>query len=281
MYLEKFDLEGKIIIMTGAGRGLGKAMSLALARAGAHIVAAARTLEQIEQTAREVRELGRQAIAVPTDITKREQIDALVEKTLKEFGSIDVLFNNAGDGSSIMGKSILDITEDEWRWGIDVNLTGAFLCSQAVARHMLPRRKGKIINIASGFGLRGTPVIIYSAAKAGLVNLTQSLAFNWAPSNIQVNCIAPGYLPTTPPGDEQTRRGREITASRVPLRRLGEPREMGALAVFLASEASNYITGQTIVIDGGGLAGGYAPIVGAISRREEGLSTQEVIKTLV
>jgi NAD(P)-dependent dehydrogenase (short-subunit alcohol dehydrogenase family) len=281
MFLEKFDLEGKVIVVTGAGRGLGKAMSLALARAGAHIVAAARTLEQIEETAQAVRELGRQAIAISTDITKRAQIKAMVEKALKEFGSIDVLFNNAGNGSSVMHKSILDITEEEWRWGIDVNLTGAFLCSQAVARHMLPKKKGKIINIASGFGLRASPVVIYSAAKAGLINLTQSLAFNWAPYNIQVNCIAPGFLPTVPSEDEQTRKGREITASRVPMRRLGEPKELGGLAVFLASEASSYVSGQTIVFDGGGLAGGYAPIVGAISRREKGLDTQEVIKSLI
>jgi NAD(P)-dependent dehydrogenase (short-subunit alcohol dehydrogenase family) len=281
MFLEKLSLEGKVVIMTGAGRGLGKAMSLALARAGANIVAAARTQEQIEQTAKEVRALGRKALAIPTDITKREQIQELVNKTLKEFGTIDVLFNNAGDGSAVMGKTILELSEEDWHIGLAVNLTGAFFCAQAVGQHMIANKRGKIINISSGFGLRGSPIIIYSAAKAALINLTQSLAFNWAPYNIQVNCIAPGWLPTTPPKDELTRKGREITASRIPLRRVGLPEEMGGLAVFLASEASNYISGQTILIDGGGLAGGYAPIVEAISRSTEKMSQQQVLKSMV
>lgn len=281
MFLEKFDLEGKVILVTGAGRGLGRAMSLALARAGAHIVAAARTTAQLERVVEEVRGLGRRAIALPTDITLKSQVEEMVSRAGVELGAIDVLINNAGDGSATMGQSILDLTEEEWRRGMDVNLTGAFFCSQAVGRRMLPRKRGKIINIASGFGMRGSPAIIYSAAKAGLINFTQSLAFNWAPYNIQVNCIAPGWLPTTPPENEEVRKGREITASRIPLRRVGLPEEMGGLAVFLSSGASDYVTGQTILVDGGGLAGGYAPLMGAVSRSAAGMSTTDVLKSMV
>lgn len=281
MFLEKLDLEGKVILVTGAGRGLGRAMSLALARAGAHIVAAARTVTQLERVVDEVRGLGRRALAISTDITIQSQVEDMASRAEAELGAIDVLINNAGDGSSVMGKSVLDLTEEEWRLGIDINLTGAFFCSQAVGRRMIPRRRGKIINIASGFGMRGSPAIIYSAAKAGLINLTQSLAFNWAPHHVQVNCIAPGWLPTTPPENEEVRKGREITASRIPMRRVGLPEEMGGLAVFLSSEASDYVTGQTILVDGGGLAGGYAPLAGAVSRSSTGMSAKDVLKSMV
>ncbi|MBI2878019.1 MAG: SDR family oxidoreductase [Candidatus Tectomicrobia bacterium] len=281
MFLEQFDLEDRIILVTGAGRGLGRAMSLALARAGAHIVAASRTAAQLEQVVEEVRGLGRRAVAIPTDITTKSQVEAMVSRAEAELGPVDVLINNAGDGSTSMGQSVLELTEEEWRRGIDVNLTGAFLCSQAAGRYMLPRKRGKIINISSGFGMRGSPAIIYSVAKAGLINLTQSLAFNWAPYNLQVNCIAPGWLPTTPPESEEVRKGREITASRIPMRRVGLPEEMGGLAVFLSSAASDYVTGQTILVDGGGLAGGYAPLLGAVSRSATGMSTKDVLKSMV
>lgn len=268
MFMEKFSLEGKVAIITGAGRGLGRAQALEMAKAGADIVCAARTVSQIEDTAEEVRKLGRRAIAVPTDVTSSEQVNRLVERTIEEFGRVDILVNNAGGGTG-GGKPIHELTDAEWHYGIDVNLSSTFYGCRAVYPHMVRQGKGKIINIASGWGMRGnrgSPT--YSAAKAGIINFTRALAVAWARDGINVNCIAPGTFPTreAPPQQAQAAgaagaRGRPMDQRLLfyPLRRLGQPREIGYLAVFLASDASDYINGETILIDGGALAGGYAP----------------------
>ncbi len=257
MVLESLSLEGKVAIVTGGGTGLGKAMCHAMARAGADIVVAARRVEPIEGTASEVRAMGRRAIAIPTDVTNSRQVNAMVEKAISEFGKVDILINNAGGGDQ--RKPIWDITDEEWRRGIDTNLTGTFYCCRAVSRHMVERKSGRVINIASGYGLRGDrDVFMYAAAKAGVILLTKSLALTWARDGIRVNCIVPGFFATAPMDIPEVRQYIESRGRFIPVGRVGEPREMGPLAVYLASDAADYVTGQIFIADGGGLAGGYA-----------------------
>ena len=253
--LDKLRLDGKAAIVTGAGRGLGRAMAVALAEAGADIVATARTESQIEETARLVRERGRPCLAVTCDVTDSASVRAMAEAALLEFGQIDVLVNNAGGATDGFGNTLEAITDEQWRVGIATNLTGAMYCSRAVIPHMLERDRGKIINVTSGFGLRaGRNNFIYTSAKAGLINFTRSLTMTYAPA-IQANLIAPGLFPH---GDatmaEWWKHGKFV-----PMGRLGEDAELGPLCVFLASDLTSYMNGQIIALEGGGLAGGQAP----------------------
>jgi len=261
MILDKLSLGGKVAIVTGAGTGLGKAMCLALAKAGADIVAAARRAELIEQTASEVKELGRRSLAVPTDVTDSRQVNQMVDRSLSEFGKIDILVNNAGIVRGDVPRPIWEISDDDWHLGIDTNLSGAFYCSRAVVKHMAERKSGKVINFASGFGLRGArDNYMYCCAKGAVVQLTRSLALSLARDDVQVNAIAPGFFATLPPDSPEASHLFTPERSRfIPAGRLGHPDEIGPLAIFLASSASDYITGEVFVIDGGGLAGGYAP----------------------
>jgi NAD(P)-dependent dehydrogenase (short-subunit alcohol dehydrogenase family) len=262
MVLERLELKDKVAVVTGAGRGLGKQMSLALARAGAHIVAAARTREQIEETAAEVRALGRRTIAVPTDVRDSRQCDALVERCLQEYGRIDIMLANAGIGEARgHGLDLWGLSDDDWRDGLEVNLSSALYCARAASRPMVDQGGGIIITVASGMGLRGNPEgLAYSAAKAGVIALTKSLAVLLVGRNIRVNCIIPGFVAQRPPANQEEADFMKARGHFMPVRRLGEAWELGALAVFLASDASSYITGQGFIIDGGGLAGGYAPV---------------------
>lgn len=253
--LDKLRLDDKVAIVTGAGRGLGRAMSIALAEAGADIVASARTEGQLEQAAEEVRARGRRCLVVPTDVTDSAQVSALVERAVAEFGRVDILVNNAGGATSGYGKALPDITDEEWRVGIDTNLTSAFYCTRAVIPHMLRQGGGKIVNIASGYGLRGgRDNYMYASSKAGLINFTRSLALTYATANIQANCIAPGVFPHTEQMAQMFHGGKFI-----PVGRVGRAEELGPAVVFLASELSNHMTGETLVVDGGGVAGGQAP----------------------
>ncbi len=261
MVLERFGLHGKVVIVTGAGRGLGRQMALALARAGADIVCAARTAEQIEATAAEIAAVGRRAITVPTDVRRSGDVNALVSRCLEEFGRVDVMLANAGGGGRTSGKLAHEATDDDWQDTLDTNLSSAFFCARAVIPPMRERGGGVIITVASGTGLRGDPrTWAYAAAKAGVMGLTRTLAAQYVRDNIRVNSIVPGFVAQRPPEtpEEETRyaeRGRFIPAGR-----LGRADELGPLAVYLASDASSYVTGESFIIDGGGLAGGAAPL---------------------
>lgn len=264
-------LEGKVAIITGGGTGLGKAIGQALAREGANVVVASRRLEAIEKTAKELSSIGGRALAIATDVTDSEQVNRLVERTLEEMGRVDILINNAGIVRGEQRRPIWDVTDEEWRVGIDTNLSGTFYCCRAVSKHLVAQKSGKVINVASGFGLRGgRDNYMYCCAKGGVIQLTRSLALTWAQDNIQVNTIAPGFvdvtrwqpepMPELPSGVPGIPRGEFI-----PVGRLGIPSDIGSLGLFLASDASDYISGALFVADGGGMVGcgptGYAPII--------------------
>jgi NAD(P)-dependent dehydrogenase (short-subunit alcohol dehydrogenase family) len=252
--LDKLRLDGKVAIVTGAARGLGRAMAIALAEAGADIVVVDRIQAEAEQTAQEVLARGRRCLVVLTDVTNSAQVNAMVERAIAEFGRMDILVNNVG-GAIGYGKALPDITDEEWRLGIDTNLTGAFYCTRAVVPHMLRQGGGKIVNIASGYGLRGgRNNYMYTSAKAGLINFTRSLALSYGPDNIQANCIAPGPFPHTEEMMQFWRRGKYV-----PVGRVGRPEELGPLVIFLASELSNHMMGETVVIDGASQAAAHAP----------------------
>ncbi|MGH7878214.1 MAG: SDR family NAD(P)-dependent oxidoreductase, partial [Candidatus Binataceae bacterium] len=186
MILESFSLKDKVAIVTGGGRGLGRAMALRFASCGADIVVAARTLAQLEATAAEVRALGRRCLVQPTDVARSEQVNAMAAAALAEFGQIDILVNNAGIDEDSFGKRLEQITDQDWRTGIDVNLSSQFYCARAVIPHMVTRQRGKIINVASGYGLRGGKHnYMYACAKGASLQLTRSLALTYASYNIQ------------------------------------------------------------------------------------------------
>ncbi len=252
--LKTYALSDKTIIVTGSGRGLGRAMALALAKAGADIVIVSRTLSELEETTDEIRKIGRKSLLIQTDITNEAQVKAMVKETIKVFGKVDVLVNNAGIGSVVgpLDKAKLS----DWSLVMKTNVTGIFLCSREVAPVMISRKKGKIINIASMSGLIINRYIkggIYCTSKASVIGLTKALAVEWAPYNITVNAIAPGYC-RTKPNEEFFKKNPEFYKKIIdmtPLRRICEPEELGGLIIYLASEASNFMTGSIVLIDGG------------------------------
>ena len=244
-------------VVTGGGTGLGKEMALAMARAGANVVLAGRRPGPIEETASLARGMGRKALAIPTDVTDSAQVDGLFREALETLGKIDILLNNAGLVEDQGGVPIWEITDDDWRTVLDANLTGAFYCARAIARHMVERGQGKIINMSSGFGLRGgRDNYAYGCAKGGVIQLTRILATSLGRHGVTSNCIVPGLFPTE---GTAASRGTLPSAEYIPVGRVGDPRELGPIAVFLASPASDYMNGEMFAIEGGGLAGGYAP----------------------
>jgi NAD(P)-dependent dehydrogenase (short-subunit alcohol dehydrogenase family) len=248
------DLEGKVCIVTGAGRGLGKSIALALAGAGSHLVVVSRTRAEIEQTAHEISKLNRRAIPVVADVSASQDVGDMARRALSEFQRIDALFNNAG----MAGRRLLiHETEEEWDRMMAVNLKGLFLCSKAVIPTMMAQKRGKIINTASTSGvLAEVGYVSYCVSKAGVIMFTRALALELCRHNITVNAIAPGWFKTS-----MTRRihdDRERYAQvvgRIPMGRMADPEEIGPLAVFLASSASDFMTGETVFYDGGEAAG--------------------------
>jgi NAD(P)-dependent dehydrogenase (short-subunit alcohol dehydrogenase family) len=265
MVLKEFSLDGKVAIVTGASRGIGKAIAFIMAEAGANIVAAARTASALEQTAKEIRQLGRKCLAVPTDVTKLAQVEKMVDKAIAEFGKIDILVNNAGidlrkPAVAVKGASAGSVlTMEEWDKVLDTNLHAAFFCCQAVGRHMIKQESGKVINIGADEGEHdGLNDVAYAVSKAALLRFTKALAEEWTPYHINVNMMTPGLqrtdiwknpeLKLAPKENE-----RRLQAMTTPLGRWGELREAGLLAVFLASDASNYMTGEVIRLGGSGI----------------------------
>ncbi|MHB8377614.1 MAG: SDR family NAD(P)-dependent oxidoreductase [Dehalococcoidia bacterium] len=263
MVLERLKLTGKVAVVTGAGRGLGRQMALALAEAGADVVCAARTAEQIDRTAADIVALGRRAVAQPTDVRDSKQCDALIARAAGEFGRIDIMLSNAGIGDMRGANAELwDVDDGDWHDTLDVNLSSAFYCARAASKQMVAEAHGgAIINLASGTAMRAYPMSFgYGAAKAGVIALTKSLSTMLAKHEIRVNCIIPGFVSQSPARNEQEQIFVRTRGRYLPAQRLGEAWELGPLAVFLASDASSYVTGQGFAIDGGGLAGGLAPM---------------------
>ena len=248
--LECFDLTDKVAIVTGSRRGLGQRMARALARAGADIVLTSRKIDSLDKFEREIRGIGRKVLKVKLDITIQEDIDAMVNKTVETFGRIDILVNNAG---CIVRKPAFEITAKEWDTVVDTILKGSFFCSQAVAEVMIQQKKGRIINIGSGTCIFGTAGIIpYGAARGGLLQLTKGLAVEWGGYGITVNMLAPGWFKT----DQnkalfQNKTWVDSLIERIPVGRAGLEHDLDGAVVFLASGASEYVTGQLILVDGG------------------------------
>ena len=246
----RFSLAGRVALVTGASRGIGRAIAVALGAAGAAVACAARSRDQVEATAAGITAAGGRARAIRLDVTRAEQIAVGVEEIEGALGTIDVLVNNAG---ITMEKKTTEVTDEDWDAVLATNLTSMFRCARAVAPGMMRLARGKIINIGSMYGIIGVPrYAAYCASKAAVDGLTRSLAAEWARHGIQVNCLAPGYMNTdisrAALADEKTR---ALFLSKVPARRIGEPEEVGALAVYLASPASDFMTGQTVYLDGG------------------------------
>lgn len=254
MVLDQFELSGRTAIVTGAGSGLGRAMALSLADAGCDIFAVGRRLAPLEETGRMVQERGRRCVVRSTDVTDSAAVNAMVADAIERLGHIDVLVNNAGMDANT-GIELMELTDEQWRVGIDQNVSSAFYCARAVVPHMLERQSGRIINISSGWGMRGgRNNWTYSIAKAGVIQLTKALAMTYARDGIRASCIAPGLLPHSAPEDVQRAAG-----ERQPIGRIGYAWEIGPLAVFLASPASDYLSGETVLLDGGAMAGGVIP----------------------
>jgi len=247
-----FDLKGKVALITGGNGGLGLGMALGLAGAGADIAVAARNPDKTSDAIKQIENIGARAISVPTDVTQELEIESMVSLTLQQFGHIDILVNNSG---VTMRKEPEDLTGDEWDHVLNVNLRACFLASKTVYPHMRDQGSGKIINIGSmtsifGGGGSGAP---YSSSKGGIVQLSKSLAVAWAKDNIQSNAILPGWFTTelTAAIPERQKERYQLISSRIPAGRWGEPDELAGVAVFLASPASDYVTGSVIAVDGG------------------------------
>ncbi|MDO7786035.1 glucose 1-dehydrogenase [Desulforamulus aquiferis] len=253
MSKELFDLTGKVALFVGGGGGLGKTISIGLAKAGADVIPVSRSKDRTKDVVEEILALGRKSLHTSVDVTDQEDVNRLVEQVIKEFGRIDILINAAGKNYK---KPALELTAEEWDDVMAVNVKGTFLACKAVGEKMLAQKSGKIINIASLGSHQGiTRSVAYCASKGAVLQLTKVLSAEWAAHGVNVNCISPGYFKT--PLTEKILAVKEThdkIVSRTPMQRLGLPEDLVGAAIFLSSDASNFITGSTIAVEGGFLS---------------------------
>ena len=247
-----FSLDGKVAIITGGKQGIGKAIALAMAQVGADVAVCSRVIEdgKLKLVADEIKDLGRRSLAVQTDITRRADVDTLVQTVINEFGRIDIMVNNAG---VLIQAPLLELSEEDWDKTIDTHLKGYYFCCQVVGRKMVEQKSGNVINIASGLATKAIPLHgVYCAAKAGVIMMSRVLAVELAPHNIRVNVISPGITRTamTKHDLSDPENIKKLKTTR-PLGRIGEPTDIAGAAIFLASDASSYITGHNILVNGG------------------------------
>lgn len=250
MSIELFDLTGRVAVVTGSTRGIGRGIAECLGKAGASIVIVGRKSSDCERVAAELSAMGMKTLAAPADVTKVAEVESLMQKTEAVFGRIDILVNNAGGALTHKAE---DITEDEWDQVLDIDLKSVFFCSQRAGLRMIRQKRGKIINTASIMGQVGQKLTLtYCAAKSGVLGVTRALALEWARYNIQVNALCPGVVLTSI--NEAAMKDEKILAAtlrKTPAGRLGQVSDMVGAVLFLASDASDYMTGQTLTVDGG------------------------------
>jgi len=242
------SLIDKVALVTGAAQGIGKAVALLLARNGADLIVSDINLEKAEETAKEIQAIGRRALAIKVDVASLGDVEQMVEAVLEHFGHIDILINNAG---ITRDRLILRMTEEDWDAVLNINLKGTFHCTKVVIRHMSKQRNGRIVNIASVVGEMGNAgQANYSASKAGVIGFTKTIAREFAQRGINVNAIAPGYI-ETPMTEALPQKAKEELKRIIPMERLGRPEDVAEAVLFLVSEASSYITGQVLNVNGG------------------------------
>lgn len=250
--MELFNLTGKTAIVTGGGRGLGAQIAQGFAEAGANVVVCSRKLEACEETAELLKGLGVKALALKCDVTSEQDVENIIRKTMEEFGTVDILVNNSG---ATWGAPVEQMPLDAWQKVMNVNVTGTFLMSRAAGQVMIKQKSGKIINISSVAGLGGIDpelmnTIGYNTSKGAVITFTKDLAAKWGQHNINVNALAPGFFPTKM-SEVLIERGKEQFLKQTPLNRFGTDEDLKGAALFLASKASDYITGDVVVVDGG------------------------------
>ncbi len=252
MLMDCFRLDGEVAMVTGGGGGLGRELSLAFVEAGGKVAVLDVAAVNGEKTVEEIVKAGGEGIFIKTDVTRSDEVSKAVAKTIKKYNKIDILVNNAG---TTLGKPLIEVEEDDWHRVIDINMTSTFLCSKFAGKHMIERMKGKIINIASNAGIvAATNQSAYCASKAGVISLTKCLALEMARYNINVNAIAPGYIRTGMSASVlDNEKIASILLKKIPLRRFADPKDIVPLVIYLSSKASNYMTGETLLIDGGHL----------------------------